>query len=361
MGNACCVDNKTIRNEENESEFNNTIGLKSRTGFAQTGDFKDKDNDEGQQKMHTQVKAEILDPNENILPIKNIDEDAMESPEELTPAYIAISEAAHDTDQGLTNFNETDLFHEYNQNYNNEGNVNKNARFTGEDQHEVYEGSWNPETNKFNGYGILTKNNGSKFSGFWLEGVMQGPGRHINKEGDYFEGNFENGLYSGYGSFYHKNGNYYQGEWYNSKMQGNGKEFFNDGCKFEGEYVNGFKQGNGRYEWLDGSYYSGEFYNNQQHGQGEYHWEDGRNYNGTWDNGLMQGQGIYTFVDGSYYEGNFVDNKKHGYGKLCWNENKFYEGNWENGKQHGKGRYIKDGNEIIGIWEDGKFKNKIKE
>jgi hypothetical protein len=54
----------------------------------------------------------------------------------------------------------------------------------------IYHGQWN-ENGKKHGYGILIRNDGSKYEGFFYEDFLQGRGRYIEKEGKfYYEGNF---------------------------------------------------------------------------------------------------------------------------------------------------------------------------
>ena len=58
---------------------------------------------------------------------------------------------------------------------------------------------------------------------------MEGNGKIIYEDGDYFIGQFKNGLIHGKGTMYDSNGNIkYEGNWINGKPEGNGKEFFED-------------------------------------------------------------------------------------------------------------------------------------
>lgn len=365
MGNVeiCCRNNNETQNEES-AEISAHIG-KSRAGkhmdmITPTPSGKVMDyGEQGQEGMHTHVKAEIPDPVHIFESI--LENNAHETPSESVHvvAQVEISEKAKNVDQALLPFHETSLFKEYSRTHTDMGNATRAASFTNETHSEVYEGQWDSETNKYNGFGSLWQQNGGKISGFWNQGQLDGAARHTNAEGDYFEGHFKHGRYSGYGEFRTSNGNHFKGNWADGKMNGEGEEAFADGCFFRGNYVNGVKSGHGCYNWPDNSYYIGNLERNQQEGEGEYRWNDGREYKGSWSAGLMHGQGFYRFADGSYYQGQFVNNKKEGFGKLFWSPEKYFEGQWLDGKQEGEGKYFKNGTVTAGVWVNGKLSKKV--
>jgi hypothetical protein len=52
----------------------------------------------------------------------------------------------------------------------------------------IYFGQWNPNGQK-HGYGILVRNDGSKYEGFFFNDTLQGRGRYIEPQGNfYYEG-----------------------------------------------------------------------------------------------------------------------------------------------------------------------------
>ena len=89
-------------------------------------------------------------------------------------------------------------------------------------------------------------------------------------EGSKYTGNFINNEITGRGIFEWKNGDKYEGNMKKGKMDGFGKFTFNDGKIYEGEYLNGIKQGKGKLIYPGDKIYEGYF-----------------------DNGLPDGEGIY--------------------------------------------------------------------
>lgn len=221
---------------------------------------------------------------------------------------------------------------------------------------DIYKGMWNIDK-KFHGYGTLIKTDGSKFQGFWVNGILQNYGRFFTKNGDFFEGGFINGIANGYGVYIHADGTQYKGEWVNDQTHGQGEEYFADGSYYKGPFKNGKKNGKGKFVWSDGSTYEGEIADDLLHGNGIYKWADRRVYTGQFTNNNMSGTGTIKYPNGSKYIGEFHDNQRSGNGKYIWNDNKYYEGSWFNGRQHGKGKYYKNGKLIEGIWNFGKLTN----
>lgn len=221
---------------------------------------------------------------------------------------------------------------------------------------DFYIGYWNVNK-QFNGYGILYKEDGSKYEGIWQNGKLNGKGRYCTNNGDFYIGDFLDGLANGEGIFSQNNGNLlYKGSFKDDLRHGNGEEIYkDDGSIFNGEFYSG-KKIKGKFQWKDGSYYIGEFNDDKFSGNGCYYWKEGRVYNGTWLNGQMNGKGLFTYLNGSFYEGEFHNGLRNGYGKYVWNEFKTYEGYWLQGKQHGKGKYIKKDKIIEGVWINGKLK-----
>lgn len=218
----------------------------------------------------------------------------------------------------------------------------------------VYHGYWNKTTDKKEGYGQQVLFNGSKYAGFWKDGVYDGNGRYIYENGDYYIGNWEGGNANGTGNFVGIDGATYTGEWKNSTHHGIGHETWPDGSSYNGSYVNGKKHGKGKFTWPDKTTYEGDFKENLLEGQGVYTWNDGRKYDGTWVQNMMHGQGVFEFADGRKYNGAFSNDIREGRGIMTWPDRKSYNGTWRNGKMHGRGCLtLPDGNTREGEWAEG--------
>ena len=218
----------------------------------------------------------------------------------------------------------------------------------------IYKGSWNFETYKKEGFGILIDDNGNKYIGYWKNDYMNGKGRLFNKDGDYFEGNFLNGDFTN-GKLILKNGYIYEGDFLNGKKNGKGKEILKNEFSFEGNFSNGKRNGEGIYKWEDGSIYNGNFTNGIINGKGNFKWNDGRNYKGDFKNGIIEGKGEFIWPSGKKYIGDYKFNKKNGVGTYYWNDNIFYEGDWVNNQQHGNGIFNENNNKIKEIFRFGKL------
>jgi hypothetical protein len=217
-----------------------------------------------------------------------------------------------------------------------------------------YIGNWDTY-GKRHGYGKSVLPDGNVYIGLWVRDVIGLRGILVSKNGDYYEGEFENGQANGKGVFIKGNGTKYKGEWKYDIQEGEGEETFSNGSKYIGQFSNGTKTGLGTFIWPDGSSYSGTFFNNSIHGKGLYKWKDNKSYNGEWINNKMHGYGVFYYEDGKRYEGFFNNDKKDDYGTLYWSENKYYLGEWKEGKRNGYGTlYV--GNKVKkGIWVDGKL------
>lgn len=75
-----------------------------------------------------------------------------------------------------------------------------------------------------------------------------------------YKGELLCGLEHGKGKFYFNNGNYIEGEWEQGKYI-KGKYFYKDIGYYEGEFINGKKEGKGKFVTLDGTVYVGCYRN----------------------------------------------------------------------------------------------------
>lgn len=76
--------------------------------------------------------------------------------------------------------------------------------------------------------------------------VPHGKGKLKLKNGDFYEGDFENGCFKGSGRMLAANGCEYIGEWDSNCRHGKGKETWPNGNWFEGEFILDKKQGYGK-------------------------------------------------------------------------------------------------------------------
>ena len=88
---------------------------------------------------------------------------------------------------------------------------------------------------------VIVTDNGSLYIGAILNKMPNGAGKIIYKNGDIYEGEWENGKQSknGKGRITYENGDIYEGEWKDSKRDGNGKYTYKNGDICEGLWENG--------------------------------------------------------------------------------------------------------------------------
>ena len=104
----------------------------------------------------------------------------------------------------------------------------------------------------------------------------------------------------------------YTGELKDGVQNGKGLQIWKDGAKYEGEWVNGKANGYGVFYHIDGDIYKGMWKDDKANGEGTYISADGVNYEGHWEDDFQNGYGIETWKDGSSYKGNYVLGKKQG-------------------------------------------------
>ena len=102
----------------------------------------------------------------------------------------------------------------------------------------------------------------------------------IKYKGDYVKDKAE-----GNGKYICENGDYYIGQWKNGLRNGKGKEIYKYGDSYEGDCVNDKWEGNGKYIWKDGHYYEGQWKNDLRHGKAKEYYADGNiKYDGDFVN-----------------------------------------------------------------------------
>jgi hypothetical protein len=82
--------------------------------------------------------------------------------------------------------------------------------------------------------------NGDTYLGMWKDGRMHGRGTlAIKKNGELYEGYFEENLFNGEGTFVHQNGEVFKGHFMNGSKHGAGKVDFINGVSMKGVWNNG--------------------------------------------------------------------------------------------------------------------------
>ena len=183
-----------------------------------------------------------------------------------------------------------------------------NQRIENSLKNEIYIGQINRAGQK-HGFGKLYSPLYERI-GTWVNDKFQGWGREIRKNGEIYEGKFENDILNGKGKY--KSGNtLYLGNFRNYNKHGKG-ELFTEEYHYIGNFNNNRFNGEGRIEIYGRGVYEGDFREDK-----------------------MTGYGIFKYNDGKFYEGNIVDGKKEGYGKLMMTNGKIYKGFFSNDEYKG--------------------------
>lgn len=147
---------------------------------------------------------------------------------------------------------------------------------------------------KPHGVGVLITPS-EMYQGGWVDGIKQGYGREITRQGNHYTGYWKNGRKAGFGiEIYPKTNAIYIGNWERNRFSGFGRLL-----------------------------YDNEF------------------YMGYWEKNQQVGEGILKLESGDVYEGNFSTGTYNGMGRLTTRDGKIKEGEWESGKlmhQHRRNR-----------------------
>jgi hypothetical protein len=88
--------------------------------------------------------------------------------------------------------------------------------------------------------GKMTYQDGSTYTGSWVDGMRHGKGRCMFTDNSVYEGEFREGEFYGYGKMSWSDGGWYEGNWVYGEMDGWGKEVRPDGSlRHEGEWRKG--------------------------------------------------------------------------------------------------------------------------
>lgn len=216
----------------------------------------------------------------------------------------------------------------------------------------------------------------SLYSGEWLRGEMDGPGRQVYPDGSTYVGMWAAGKAHGHGCFTTSLGTY-TGAFSNGKSHGKGVYWQSDGTRIEGEWVQDVLMGPTIESRPDGYRLEVNYHQGKRHGEANGQLAPGVQFKVIFENdsvigdyqilylnegiyrgqlldGQMHGQGAFEWSDGRKYQGSYKYGLKHGYGEFLFRDGKIYKGNWEGGKQQGEGTiFHPSGAKETYIWDKG--------
>lgn len=221
---------------------------------------------------------------------------------------------------------------------------------------------------KPHGRGIIyfsSEDKRKSYEGDWINGIREGNGTMVWKNGGKYVGNWKSGVRNGYGTHHYADGEIYEGNWLAGKQHGKGKiTFASDDSSnrkyYDGEWVSGIRQGMGTMMWNDGEWYKGGWENGVKHGKGEIHYPNGRKFVGIFNKGKKNGEGTYYWNDGEYEVAYYRDGVENGFATHYIDNGQSYQkGYYENGKKEGKWEsYIYGRHAFTYTYKNGK---KVKE
>ena len=200
---------------------------------------------------------------------------------------------------------------------------------------------------------VATLPDGAVYAGDMVNGVIQGQGRMLWKNGDRYEGSFKNGLFHGQGLMVGVDGSSYEGQFAAGAITGIGTMIYSDDEEYTGEFQYSRKHGKGILKSF-GTEYQGDFFEDKYHGKGKFTDEQGNVYAGEFQDGEFHGQGNYVGTDGRKYTGEFVEGIFTGEGSYSDEKGTRYEGGFNDWIYHGKGNLTDEkGDQYIGLFEHG--------
>lgn len=139
-------------------------------------------------------------------------------------------------------------------------------------------------------------------------------------------------------------------------QHGKGKAIYKNGDEYEGEYQEGARHGNGCYKWA-------KHVKDEETGEDKIELdEEGKTvfeskYTGQYVANLKEGEGVFEYPDKSKYQGNWRHDKRHGDGVYWYANGDIFSGEWRFGTKHGRGTFIhaESNARLVGTYEDGKF------
>ena len=156
---------------------------------------------------------------------------------------------------------------------------------------------------------------------------------------------------------YKKDRSTYHGQYRQGVRQGLGKCVWRDGSFYNGQWSLDLKQGKGRLVTSRGDVYEGDFAQGKREGTGKLTMANNKAvYSGGWMEGKMHGTGIMTFGNGGKYVGSFEDGKMSGPGIYSKDKDRYKtRGTWRGGVKQGKFVTELKGKKYFEFYEDGKL------
>jgi hypothetical protein len=173
----------------------------------------------------------------------------------------------------------------------------------------IMSGKWDSQYLKA---GTMRFEDGSEYSGDFIDDGMFGNGSLLSVNGDRYTGMFLDNEYSGKGVLHKLSGSVYTGAFKKGKFDGYGILKEVDGSIYSGGFLNGYPHGDGVQSDNSGVVYIGSWVKGEKEGMGTLDFGDGTSYTGEFKLGLAS-EGVYDWGDGvrtnSYQDenGNWLD------------------------------------------------------
>ncbi|KAK8944461.1 hypothetical protein KSP39_PZI008052 [Platanthera zijinensis] len=157
------------------------------------------------------------------------------------------------------------------------------------------------------GSGVYYYSRGGMYEGEWNDSKFDGHGVETWADGSKYKGQFKEGLSHGFGVYQDHAGVLYAGEWVNGQSHGYGMQTYEDGSCFVGQYKCGLKHGSGHFQFRNGGAHAGEYFAGKMHGFGVYRFSNGQRYEGAWRKGNRKGLGVCSSAYGEPQSGLWDD------------------------------------------------------
>lgn len=183
-------------------------------------------------------------------------------------------------DDGIFAYKYSNKFFEYVGQWKNGQKHGKGTFYLG--QSSYYEGDF--FEGEMTGKGKRIFANGSTYEGEFLDGEFHGKGFFQNPNScEKFEGYWKNNHYDGEGILTMVDGTKYVGSFVNHQRHGRGKYTDIEGNKYDGDWKFGVIDGKGKMDYANGNYYEGSFVHGLREGTGTMKWaETGLSVTGVW-------------------------------------------------------------------------------
>lgn len=178
----------------------------------------------------------------------------------------------------------------------------------------------------FSGQGKAEYKNGDTYDGCFEEGKRKGKGKYMfSKNGDVYEGFYEDNMKSGFGKLVYGNKKGEDEEGGDEAEEEEGAAKIGRGGTYLGVFSNGQRgckddqdpnqaSSEGTFSYVNGDVYVGQWKAGKKHGKGSYTFaKDDTKLVGEWENGKIT-NGRWIFPSGTFYCGSFRYNKPNGKG-----------------------------------------------